>query len=34
MAVVIAGLRSRERNGAVVNLKEIYVELEPPFGRK
>jgi predicted dehydrogenase len=34
MAVVIAGLRSRERCGAVVELKEIYAELEPPFGRK
>ena len=34
MAVVIAGLRSRERGGAVVDLKEIYGELEPPFGRK
>jgi hypothetical protein len=34
MAVVIAGLRSRERGGAVVELKEVYSELEPPFGRK
>jgi predicted dehydrogenase len=32
MAVVIAGLRSRERGGAVVELKEIYAELESPFG--
>ena len=31
MAVVIAGLRSRERSGAVVDLKEIYAELESPF---
>jgi hypothetical protein len=33
MAVVIAGMRSRERAGAVVQLKEIYAELEPPFGQ-
>jgi hypothetical protein len=31
MAVIIAGLRSRERNGAVVQLKEVFGELEPPF---
>jgi predicted dehydrogenase len=31
MAVIIAGLRSRERNGTVVQLKEIFGELEPPF---
>jgi predicted dehydrogenase len=34
MAVVIAGLRSRERGGAAVELKEIYAELEAPFGQK
>jgi predicted dehydrogenase len=34
MAVIIAGLRSRERGGAFVEVKEILAELEPPFGRK
>jgi predicted dehydrogenase len=34
MAVVIAGIRSRERSGGVIELKEIYGELEPPFGQK
>ncbi len=33
MAVIIAGLRSRERGGAFVELKEVFAELEPPFGR-
>jgi predicted dehydrogenase len=33
MAVIIAGLRSREREGQVVKLDEIYAELEPPFRR-
>jgi hypothetical protein len=33
MAVIIAGLRSRERSGAVVELKEVFAELEPPFKR-
>lgn len=33
MAVIIAGLRSRERGGALVELKEIFAELEPPFKR-
>ncbi len=33
MAVIIAGLRSREHNGRFVNLTEIYDELEPPFRR-
>ncbi len=27
MAIIIAGIRSREQNGRVVNLKEIYAEL-------
>jgi hypothetical protein len=31
MAVVIAGLRSRQDSGRFVNLAEIYAELEPPF---
>jgi predicted dehydrogenase len=34
MAVIIAGLRSRERGGTFVELKEVFAELEPPFGRK
>jgi len=34
MAVIIAGLRSRERGGAFVELKEIFAELDAPFGRK
>jgi hypothetical protein len=33
MTVVIAGLRSRERGGAFVELKEISAELEQPFGQ-
>jgi predicted dehydrogenase len=33
MAVIIAGLRSREREGQWVKLEEIYAELEPPFKR-
>jgi len=32
MAVVIAGLRSRERGGTFVETREVYAELEPPFG--
>ncbi len=31
MAVVIAGIRSRQDHGRFVNLAEIYGELEPPF---
>jgi len=31
MAVITAGLRSREANGRFVKLEEIYAELEPPF---
>jgi hypothetical protein len=34
MAVVIAGLRSRERGGALIELKDVFAELEPPFGRR
>jgi hypothetical protein len=33
MAVIVAGLRSRERAGQVVKLDEVYAELEPPFRR-
>src|SRR5512136_14231 len=33
MAVIIAGLRSREREGQVVKLEEVFGELEPPFKR-
>ena len=33
MAVIIAGLRSRERAGQVVKVEEVFAELEPPFGR-
>ena len=33
MAVVIAGLRSRERKGQVVKVEEVLAELEPPFRR-
>jgi hypothetical protein len=29
MAVIIAGLRSRERGGAFVEVKEVSAELEP-----
>ena len=32
-AVVIAGLRSRERKGQVVKVEEVLAELEPPFRR-
>jgi len=31
MAVIIAGLRSRERAGEVVKLEEVFAELEAPF---
>ncbi|HOC54894.1 MAG TPA: Gfo/Idh/MocA family oxidoreductase [Verrucomicrobiota bacterium] len=34
MAVIIAGLRSRERGGACIELKEVFAELEPPFGTR
>jgi len=34
MAVIIAGLRSRERSGQVVEVREILAELEQPFGPK
>jgi predicted dehydrogenase len=34
MAVIIAGLRSRERGGAFVEVKDIFNELEKPFGPK
>ena len=34
MEVIIAGLRSRERGGEFVELKEICSELEAPFGSK
>jgi hypothetical protein len=34
MAVVIAGLRSRERGGQFVKLGEIQAELEAPFSAK
>jgi hypothetical protein len=33
MAVIIAGLRSRERAGQVVMVDEVFAELEPPFRR-
>ena len=33
MAVIIAGLRSRERAGQVVKVEEVFAELEPPFRR-
>jgi predicted dehydrogenase len=33
MAVIIAGLRSRDREGQVVPIDEVFAELEPPFGR-
>ena len=33
MAVIIAGLRSRERKGQVVKVDEVFAELEPPFRR-
>ncbi|MCX8092510.1 MAG: oxidoreductase, partial [Verrucomicrobiae bacterium] len=34
MAVLIAGLRSRERGGTFVEMKEIFAELDPPFCRQ
>jgi hypothetical protein len=33
MAVTIAGLRSREREGQVVRVDEVFAELDPPFRR-
>jgi predicted dehydrogenase len=33
MAVIIAGLRSRDGGGRLVKLEEVYAELEPPFKR-
>ncbi len=33
MAVIIAGLRSREREGQVVKVDEVLAELEPPLRR-
>jgi hypothetical protein len=33
MAVIIAGLRSRDREGQVVKVDEVLAELEPPFRR-
>ncbi|MEI8040134.1 MAG: Gfo/Idh/MocA family oxidoreductase [Verrucomicrobiota bacterium] len=33
MAVVIAGIRSREQGGAVIQVKDVFAELEPPFQR-